>query len=383
MSVQVDENGNPIAAAPAAPAAPGAAAPAPAVATPAPAASTGGSTPVDENGNPIPHDFFEQYIRPNLPGFLTSNIPVTDPQGNLQPVASHNSVDEARNFAIRAGLRAAPITAWPNAAIVGGQVAGDWANRKLGLTPADAPQQQPFNPIEAFIDKAGIGQDPNASFGAKTADSIAPWLVPSPQTAARVAEAAPNLISKVSALGGSTVAGAADWALSNATQDWLKNHGYGPMAQMLGAIAAPLTRGAAFRVAGQTAHAAGGADEGGDMFDLYRSEGQTPPASEVVSPPVQEFVKKAGDIPLLSTSMFGHLMGGPHGAALGAAISTGGKYLGSAINDPSVVRAFADRAVTSPLLQQYASRAALGANAQAPPTPLTQTIMQYLQPGQQ
>jgi hypothetical protein len=31
--------------------------------------------------------------------------------------------------------------------------------------------------------------------------------------------------------------------------------------------------------------------------------------------------------------------------------------------------------------KQYATRAALGANAQAPPTPLTQTIMQYLQPG--
>jgi hypothetical protein len=32
--------------------------------------------------------------------------------------------------------------------------------------------------------------------------------------------------------------------------------------------------------------------------------------------------------------------------------------------------------------KQYATRAALGANARAPPTPLTQTIMQYLQPGQ-
>jgi hypothetical protein len=32
--------------------------------------------------------------------------------------------------------------------------------------------------------------------------------------------------------------------------------------------------------------------------------------------------------------------------------------------------------------KQYATRAALGANAEAPPTPSTQTIMQYLQSGQ-
>jgi hypothetical protein len=46
------------------------------------------------------------------------------------------------------------------------------------------------------------------------------------------------------------------------------------------------------------------------------------------------------------------------------------------------VRAFADRGMTSPLLQQ-SFEGGLGVNAQAPPTPLTQTIMQYLQPGQQ
>jgi hypothetical protein len=80
--------------------------------------------------------------------------------------------------------------------------------------------------------------------------------------------------------------------------------------------------------------------------------------------------------------MLGHMTDGPHGAELGAALVAGGKYLGYAINDP-IVRAFADRGMTSPLLQQYGSRAALGVNAQAPPTPLTQTIMQYLQPGQQ
>jgi hypothetical protein len=44
----------------------------------------------------------------------------------------------------------------------------------------------------------------------KTADSIAPWLVPNANTAARVLESAPNLISKASALAGSTAMGAAD-----------------------------------------------------------------------------------------------------------------------------------------------------------------------------
>ena len=76
------------------------------------------------------------------------------------------------------------------------------------------------------------------------------------------------------------------------------------------------------------------------------------------------------------------MLGGPYEAALGAGLSTIGAISLNG-DDPSVVRAFADRGITSPLLQQYALKAGLGVNAQAPPTPLTQTIMQYLQPGQQ
>ena len=79
--------------------------------------------------------------------------------------------------------------------------------------------------------------------------------------------------------------------------------------------------------------------------------------------------------------MLGHVLGGPYEAALGAGLSTIGGYLAKRGMTPSIVRAFADRGITSPLLQQYASRAGLG--VQAPPTALTKTIMQYLQPGQQ
>lgn len=240
-------------------------------------------------------------------------------------------------------------------------------------------------PSSALLDAVGLKAPPNMTSAEQTEASVIPWLVPSPGAASRVAEA-PGLISKGAALLGSTAMGGADWAASNAAQEWANKQNYSPFVQKMVGVVAPLLRGALFRGAGTIAHAAGGGEEGGVMHDLYREEGQTPPLSEVTSPAVQEFQKWAGSFPLFNSTAIGHMIGGPHGAALAGGLAAGGKLFSGAVNDPSIVRAFADRGLTEPLIEQYISRGSLGATAPQewpPPSPsgIANTILNYLPTG--
>lgn len=377
-SIVVDENGNPItpAAAPAAPA-------------PAPGASR--SIVVDENGQPVTPqapDFFHRNIAPYL-GLAQPGD--TSTSAYLRNLIGWREATDQEKVQGASGIRAvaAPLDFLASVAQGFGNrlpapidESTGWANATTGtptLTPEKGPAFQPVLPSEALISATGMTPNPNESAGLKTEESILPWLVPTPGTASRIAEA-PSLVGKAVAGAGSTAMGAADWALSNEAQEQARQHGYGPMAQTVAGIAAPLARGAAFRTVGGIAHSTGGAEEGGEWYDLNRAEGRTPPFTEVASPAVQEFQNRAGSIPFLSPTLIGHMLGGPHGAAVGAALATGGRFLSHAVDDPSVVRAFAGRGLIAPLVQQYVQRASLGALPNPPPSPVTDTIMNYLKP---
>jgi hypothetical protein len=126
--------------------------------------------------------------RANVPPSSATNMfgmgPHIDDQGQpeyLTPALSPEadaSVRAGANLVGRTMLRANPVLAIPNALVVGGQLAGDYLNRKLGVTPADAPVQPPFNPLERGIDALGLTMDPNAGKPMQIADAVAPWLIP-------------------------------------------------------------------------------------------------------------------------------------------------------------------------------------------------------------
>jgi hypothetical protein len=312
----------------------------------------------------------------------------------------------------------------------GGNYSGD------AVKAAVPPDKPAWVPSQAVINGLGIGPRSDDPAWVKTADNIGPWLVPGANTFARIKET-PALVGKLAAGAGSTLMGGADWLASNEAQDLAQKYGYGPVAQTIASIVAPLVRGAAFRTTGAVAHKAfGTGDEGGAAYDVNRAVGATPPAGSVAGPFVQKVENFLGSIPVVRgpivaareaqkeaianpafsgrigvneptpvenataaqktvvepqgqsmpwwsvavPSAFGSLIG-LHGAAVGALPHTLGRIAAGALEDPSVVRALAGRGVTTPLVQQYAQRAALGATSPpSPPSPLTNAILGYAQP---
>ena len=232
--IPVDENGNPIAPAPIAPATPIAPV-APAVSTAAAAPAPAAPIPVDEQGNPITSNgqpgesWFTHWMNQNMPSFL-------------QPANVH----EASDLAARSYLRANPLLAAPNAAFVGGQLGGDLLARKTGFKSPDEAYT-PINPLESLIGGTGEEMAPDAGPGMRIADQILPWLRMSPSQGTRAAEA-PGAFNTVMTAARSEAGNLTDWFLSDEAQQWAKDHGMGQLAQMLAGMAGGSVRTPATRV---------------------------------------------------------------------------------------------------------------------------------------
>lgn len=217
--------------------------------------------PVDENGVPRAQPQTAAPIAPASSPIIAPNsaatssplpqaqpIPV-DEAGN--PLASHEyqntNLDAATHLLERGALRSNPILAIPNQVFVGGQLAGDWAAKKLGVRPEDTPYE-PINPLESLIHGLGADIDPDAGPAMQTADAIAPWLRMSPSQGTRAGEA-PGVFNKVTTALRSEAGNLTDWALSDQAQQWAKDHHLGPLAQMLAGMAGGTVRGPVQRAA--------------------------------------------------------------------------------------------------------------------------------------
>ena len=126
------------------------------------------------------------------------------------------------------------------AAETGGNYSGD------AQAAAAPPVTAPWLPSEAVIKALGIEMDPNASPAMKTADTLLPWLVPTGNQLTRVQEAA-GPFNKVMTGLRSGAGAVADWALSDAAQQYAQEHGFGPVAQTIagivgGGVRTPVTR---------------------------------------------------------------------------------------------------------------------------------------------
>jgi len=212
-AIPIDENGNPTTAAPA----PEAPTPPTSIVAPNSANAPMRAIPVDETGQPIAasHDY------------------------------QNTNLDAATHLLERGFLRSNPFLAIPNQVFVGGQLGGDWLARKTGYKSSDEPYT-PINPLESLIHGLGADIDPDAGPTMQVADAVAPWLRLSPSQGGRVGEAG-GAWNKIMTAGRSEVGNLTDWALSDEAQQWAKDYGMGPLAQMLagfagGTVRTPVTR---------------------------------------------------------------------------------------------------------------------------------------------
>lgn len=241
----------------------------------------------------------------------------TDAQGQpeyltpaLSPEADAN-VRAGANLAARTLLRANPVLAIPNALVVGGQLAGDALNRKLGVTPADAPVQQPFNPLERGIDALGFSMDKDAGKPMQIADAVAPWLVPTGNQVGRAQEA-PGAFNKVMTAGRSLMGNMVDWAASDEAQKWAQEHDLGPLAQMFAGMVGGNARQGVARVgATQVPKVVPAKPDAGATFDANKqllppkgSDASTvPPFRDVADPnsSVASWLSGASSLPFAGT----------------------------------------------------------------------------------
>ena len=250
--IPVDENGNPI--------------------TAAPAASSRAPIPVDENGQPLTDQ------PPSIMARIGSALDASTPYSDL---------------GTRAGIRVltAPYDLLAN--IVQGFGAPTAAN--IGMAEASqgtpsvvnepaATQPHPvWSPSEAVINALGVQMDPNASEGIKTADAILPWLIPTGNQLSRVNEAA-GPFNKVMTGARSEAGNLADWFLSDEGQRYARDHGWGPVAETIAGIAGGSARHVVARTGGATLPTVAGTDTGGDVYDVNRNIGVTPPSGAVLDP---------------------------------------------------------------------------------------------------
>jgi hypothetical protein len=242
--------------------------------------------------------------RANVPPASATNMfgmgPHTDDTGQpeyltpaLSPEADAN-VRAGANLVGRTMLRANPVLAIPNALVVGGQLAGDALNRKLGVTPADAPVQPPFNPLERGIDALGLTMDPNAGKPMQIVDAVAPWLIPTGNQVGRVQEA-PGAFNKLMTAGRSVMGNMVDWAASDEFQKEAQAEGWGPLAQMIaGAVGGNVRQGVARVGATQVPKVVPPKPDAGGTVDLNKQ--LIPPSQETPNVPVTSTVPPFRDV---------------------------------------------------------------------------------------
>ena len=300
--IPVDENGNPIAA--------------------PPAAVTGRAPiPVDENGQPLAAAANEPSIAaranaaptPSSPTNALGMGPHLDASGQpeyLTPALTPEQDANVRaggNLVARTLLRANPVLAIPNALFTGTQEALNAASSKLG-----GPTKDVFNPVESGIHALGLDMAPDASQPMRIADAVAPWLVPTGNQVGRVQEA-PGLWNKATTLGRSEIGNLVDWAASDEAQQWAQAHGFGSLAQTIaGMVGGNARQGAARVVAAPATRAVVPAKpDAGAAVDVNKAllppDGSTvsttPPFKDVADPnsSIANFISGAGAIPFSGT----------------------------------------------------------------------------------
>ena len=195
----------------------------------------------------------------------------------------------------------------------GGNYSGD-AQKEMA-----PPVTAPWLPSEGLIKGLGIEEDPNAGPAMKTADTLLPWLIPTGNQVTRVQEAA-GPYNKVMTGLRSGAGAVADWAASDAAQEYAQEHGFGPVAQTLagivgGGVRTPIARALAPGVPA----AVGAREDAGERFQVNKDlvppdipsgtpEGvvptsTVPPFKDVADPDsgIAKFLSGAGVIPFSGT----------------------------------------------------------------------------------
>ena len=271
--IPVDENGNPIAAS---------------VAT-AGAEST--PIPVDENGDPITSNgrpgesSFTRWMNANAPSFLQpANVHTAADLPGRVGARVVGAVPNLVATIVQSGPALQRASADQVSAETGGNYSGD------AEAAAAPPVTVPWLPSEAVIKGLGIEMGPNAGPAMKTADTLLPWLIPTGNQLTRVQEAA-GPFNKVMTGLRSGAGAVADWALSDAAQQYAQEHGFGPLATTIAGMVGGGVRTPATRLVSSQAERLG-TPESGEKFDVNKAllppEGSTtstvPPFRDVADP---------------------------------------------------------------------------------------------------
>ena len=208
-------------------------------------------------------------------------------------------------------LQSGPALQRASADQVSAETGGNYSGEaQKALAP---PVTAPWLPSEGLIDALGIRMDSNAGPAMKTADTLLPWLMPTGNQLTRVQEAA-GPFNKVMTGLRSGAGAVADWAVSDAAQQYAQEHGFGPIATTIAGMLGGSARTVAARPFAPAAKTIAN-PQAGEKFDVNKAlvppEGSTvstvPPFRDVADPTssIASILSGASAIPFSGTGEAG------------------------------------------------------------------------------